>query len=309
MPDSVVAWDIQSGKMLRRLEGFSNFFDRAFSLAWSPDGNELAIGTFDAQVFVWNRSEHQYSTSFNTYLQIGQLEWSPDGDKLLGSGFSRVEGLGGVLWDVNSDTPAYEITSGNYVPFVWLAEGTQYINGELNTGAESLEYHLLRHEVSSDTILWDVVVEPYTELAVSGDEKLVALGVGNRVVIRDAANGNELLSFPDQGSEVVTIELLPDHQRLITGTKDGSLVLWDAQRGEIIQEYDDAGFLPTVSPDGTRFAYGTDAYDVRVRGIGDGYSTSLTGHRGKITSIAWSPDGLMLATASEDVTVRFWALD
>ena len=37
-----------------------------------------------------------------------------------------------------------------------------------------------------------------------------------------------------------------------------------------------------------------------------GNCSTLTGHTGRVLSVAWSPDGMRLATASEDSTARVW---
>ncbi len=63
-----------------------------------------------------------------------------------------------------------------------------------------------------------------------------------------------------------------------------------------------------VSPDGTWFAT-TGGYQATVwiwdRATGQEIAR-LTGHTGRVTRVAVSPDGARLATASDDGTVRVW---
>ena len=59
------------------------------------------------------------------------------------------------------------------------------------------------------------------------------------------------------------------------------------------------------TPDGEALASGGDAGVVHVCDVSTGEVTvSLKGHTAKVWSIACSKDGLMLATASKDKTVR-----
>jgi eukaryotic-like serine/threonine-protein kinase len=67
-----------------------------------------------------------------------------------------------------------------------------------------------------------------------------------------------------------------------------------------------------LGPSGEKFAYAIfGGHDVRVRVPGAASDlVVLRGHDGKVTSIAFSPDGLLVAAGSTDQTVRVWgALD
>src|SRR5262249_52492551 len=59
-----------------------------------------------------------------------------------------------------------------------------------------------------------------------------------------------------------------DGRLLASGSKDGSLKLWDVESGKEVR--------------------------------------ALTGHQGGITSVEFSPDGQVLATAAWDGTIRLW---
>lgn len=105
----------------------------------------------------------------------------------------------------------------------------------------------------------------------------------------------------------------PDGQLLASGA--GSVQLWQVHDGELLRSLPDSrGGLNTIafSPDGTTIAAGFsfDRERVALWNVHDGQrrQTLIDQPDTKIISLAFSPDGQLLATAEEDHRVRIWRL-
>ena len=61
-----------------------------------------------------------------------------------------------------------------------------------------------------------------------------------------------------------------------------------------------------ISPDGRRVAVGTESGAAEVIEVATGKRSALVGHTEKILDIAFSGDGTLIATASQDHLVRVW---
>jgi WD40 repeat protein len=131
----------------------------------------------------------------------------------------------------------------------------------------------------------------------------------------------QLLSSESIGKhgDIVSIAASPDGQKVVVGTDDGSIYLWDAVQRKLIPIIPDAGekdALPQVafSPDGKVFVSSNSQRKIRLwdavsgqklyelPGTGD-YSSYLPGQ-------AFSPDGSLLALASlsgwYDTVIQIW---
>lgn len=99
-------------------------------------------------------------------------------------------------------------------------------------------------------------------------------------------------------------ELSPDGTRVLLKS-DNSVLVSDAASGESLYEL--VGIRSaSFSPDGSQIAAGADGpalvQDMKTGAI----STKLRGHPQWVNSVAFSPDGTRIVTASEDSTARVW---
>jgi WD40 repeat protein len=182
-----------------------------------------------------------------------------------------------------------------------------------------------------------------TSLAWSSDGKLLAASSGNenRVRIWDAATCQEQLTIDlptsitgnklDMG---LSVRWTPDGKnlltltgdRLVTGSQDYNLILWDAISGIKIStvkipnqadpESGDLASSVTHYPTGAAIDFAPGSHRLATLG-GDNtaiiWDTTfqtpqqiLVGHTNDVNSVAWSPDGSRLVTASLDGSARTW---
>ncbi|KAG8778858.1 hypothetical protein FRC15_010507, partial [Serendipita sp. 397] len=111
---------------------------------------------------------------------------------------------------------------------------------------------------------------------------------------------------------VSSVACSPDEHRIISGSYDRTIRIWDAETGAAVGEplegHTDSIFSVAYSPDGRRIISGSDDRTIRIWDAETGAAVGepLEGHTSWINSVAYSPDGHRIISGSHDRTIRIW---
>jgi WD40 repeat protein len=114
------------------------------------------------------------------------------------------------------------------------------------------------------------------------------------------------------GFGFTSVAFSPDGKRIVSGSWETTLHLWNAQTGKLIgqplQGHTDVVTSVAFSLDGERIVSGSGDKTIRLwdAQTGQPIGQPLKGHTAKVTEVTFSPDGKRIVSGSEDKTLRLW---
>jgi len=121
-------------------------------------------------------------------------------------------------------------------------------------------------------------------------------------------------TFKDHKDSVLALAFLPDGRRIVTCSYDKTLSLWDMRNGVVLKKMEGhRGWVRSVavSGDGRLIASGDTSGELIVwhGDSGNCLIQAVKVHSKQICSVAFSPDGTVLATGSWDKTTELWCTE
>ena len=117
------------------------------------------------------------------------------------------------------------------------------------------------------------------------------------------------LTWQAHSSTVATLAFSPHEGTLATGSFDGSVKLWDLERGALLWTNWQSNNIQRLAfaPDGRTLASsGADGLIQILDAQSGTRLRTLSGHSGTVYALAWSPNGSLLASGGLDAHIRLW---
>jgi serine/threonine protein kinase len=269
------------------------------SLAFSPDGNALAGGTWcNDGVTIWDAHTGEVSKRIASSASYS-VAFSPDG-KILAAASGEVVSLwnwqsgsliktlsaaagmmtiafspdGSRLAARSFPLTVFRVGSGQVEKFIRTGHDVKSLafspDGKtLATGSENYDVGgISLWDIQSGALKRQLTTKNGGWVTFSPDGKLVASASGDDIKLWDASSGELKRTLTYRGSNVDSIAFSPDGKTIAAGGGYWEVTIWDVQAGTIRQK--------------------------------------LSGHKDWVTAVAFSPVGNVLATGSGDGTIKLW---
>jgi WD40 repeat protein len=312
---SVRVWDRTSGREVTKTPPGNQLRGGVImSVAFSPSGDLLASGSNDGTVRLWDiRKGTEISWPVDNRSAVKSIAYNPAGDRLLvGLEDGRIQPLDGRT--LQSIRPAFQAHVNAVESIAFFPDGSRIVTG----GADNT---VGVWDAQDYAAIGDRLVGhhgPVSAVAVIDDGTRIVSGSSDGSIrVWDVLTG---LPTPAKQGEITSVAFSSDGATIASGGADGTVKLWDARTAALLRQLGAPG-NPTqqginalaFSRDG-RIVTGAMDGSVLLWDTNRPQPTTLRRDRAdldalgnpRVQSVAFSPDGSLIAAGGMDAVVRLW---
>ncbi len=285
---------------------------RVTSVAWSPDGKNIASASDDKLVDICNSSSGKTLQTYRGHsAEVYAVAWSPDGKYIASAGADKTV----QVWDATTGTTllTYSGHSGAVTSVSWSSDSTL-----IASGSDDKTVQVWNASTGGQFILYSGHTAGVLSVAWSPDNTLIASGSWDNtlqafstIATEAFAVGDTVYSYAGHSAEVYAVAWSPDGGNIASASGDKTVQICNGINGKTRRTYkghSDIVLAVSWSPDGKRIASAGADTTVQVWNAANGLKAAFTyhGQSNSVFATAWSPDGKRIASAGSDNTMQMW---
>ena len=279
---SIRLWSTANGALIRTFNlswtsssgaAHVNYLAKVSSLAYSPNGQQLASGGGDMFTRIWSVSSGALLNSWSKLNGVVLCTaFSPDGTVLA---------ISGEATNLIKSIVVLNTTTWNTVTTLYQGSNSP------SQGSNSV-----------------------TSLAFSPDGGTLASGcLDQTLCLWSTANWSLQRTMTNAGLGITTLAFAPNGQTLFAGDQGGIITPWVASSGSSAASWTaHTGQVRSLActVDGSKLVSGGDDHLVELWQTNGVWVTNLNAHQAVISRTCIAPDGSLIATAGNDASLRLW---
>lgn len=308
---TIKLWNTNNGECFRTLDGHINIVT---AIAFSPDGQLLASSSTDRTVKIWNLvTGESIQTLEGHNACVWSVDFHPNGHFLA----SAAEDNTIKLWNLETGCCVKTLTGHQ----LWVKAIAISPNGKI-LASGSFDYTVKIWDLQTGECLQTLLGHKsvVTSLAFSPQgDRLVTGSYDQCVRIWDVATGKCLDTLHKHTNLVWSVAFHPQENLVVSGGDDHGIKIWELERGKCIktlQGNSNAIYAIAYSDQQNLLASGHEDQTIKLWDVNINSPQTLEpdlqpfqilrGHCDRILSIAFSPNGQILASGSADRTIKLW---
>ncbi|KAF3153513.1 hypothetical protein TWF225_001947 [Orbilia oligospora] len=296
--------------MLQKLQRHEDYVD---CIAFSPNAKQLASGSYDHTIRLWDIATGQQLKTFTGHESvIKSIALIPEDNQLVSCSENGIV----ISWDLTTKEQAIKFETGE--------------RSRLSSSALSSDGKQLVTIQQSRCVLWDIATQRHTTLfeqSVTEFSRQVVLSPNNKklALVNLTDDGNQfkimLWDIDARTEREVTahkyydwkrrpaIAFSPDSKHLVSAYNT-TVELWDFAKGQQVKSFEISMVFDNAiafSPDGKYLALALKNNTIQLWKTTGQHVETFEGHTNLVSAVAFSPNGgEQLASAATDFSVRLW---
>ncbi|XWK88784.1 MAG: AAA-like domain-containing protein [Phormidium sp.] len=283
------------------------------TLAFSPNGQMIVSGSDDQMLKFWSLDGTSLNAIRGHDSAIKDLAFSPSGDKLYSASWD------GTVKAWKLDSPLLKVLRG-HTAGVWGVAFSS--DGQLVASSSPKEAILWRKDGTSNRHLKGPMPQ-FSSIAISPDGKTIATASADQSIQFWSPDGTLLYSLKGHQGDIRKIAFSPDGNMIASSSSDRTIKLWHVNGTQIatFRGHTAGTWAVAFSPNGATLVSSSGDKTLkfwRLASVLNSKSVAksenslfktIQAHDSAVMNAAFSPNGELIASVSEDKIVKLWSRD